>query len=354
MTLDEYRRKRSFKKTPEPAPEAPPEQKRSEARTASFFIQRHHARRLHYDLRLEAAGVLKSWAVPKGPTLDPGEKRLAVLVEDHPIDYGNFEGTIPEGNYGAGSVTVWDRGTYELLGEESFEQQMERGDLKFALTGHKLMGAFALARMKNRGKGNEWLLIKKKDFAAKPGWNAEDDTSSVVVPALDAARIPGARAAEMPAEIVPMLALPVSSAPEGPEWLFELKWDGVRALCFITKNGIRMSSRRGNRIEKQYPELARAPEYLAAESELLAAAVADWRGSQRSGANGKNPAGKFLCLRSALPERIRPAPDAAGRAQAIAAGRAEAEFHHPLLGALCRQRPQPAAVRPRTPDGRRG
>ncbi|PYX89304.1 MAG: DNA ligase D [Acidobacteria bacterium] len=269
MTLDEYRRKRSFKKTPEPAPEAPLEQKRAEAQTASFFIQRHHARRLHYDLRLEAGGVLKSWAVPKGPTLDPGEKRLAVLVEDHPIDYGSFEGTIPEGNYGAGSVTVWDRGTYELLGEESFEQQMERGDLKFTLHGHKLMGAFALARMKNRGKGNEWLLIKKKDFAAKPGWNAEDDPSSVVVPAVDAARIPGAHAAEMPAEIVPMLALPVGSAPEGPEWLFELKWDGVRALCFITKNGIRMSSRRGNRIEKQYPELARAPEYLAAESALL-------------------------------------------------------------------------------------
>src|SRR5437868_1567116 len=225
MTLDEYRRKRSFKKTPEPAPEAPLEQKRAEAQTASFFIQRHHARRLHYDLRLEAGGVLKSWAVPKGPTLDPGEKRLAVLVEDHPIDYGSFEGTIPEGNYGAGSVTVWDRGTYELLGEESFEQQMERGDLKFTLHGHKLMGAFALARMKNRGKGNEWLLIKKKDFAAQPGWNAEDDLRSAQGAAADPASAAGARKSRMPAELAPMLATPAARLPEGAEWLFELKWD---------------------------------------------------------------------------------------------------------------------------------
>ncbi|HZR29773.1 MAG TPA: DNA ligase D [Terriglobales bacterium] len=273
MSLDEYRRKRSFKKTPEPPPGSPKspsaEKPEATAQPARFYIQRHHARRLHYDLRLEAAGVLKSWAVPKGPTLDPGEKRLAVLVEDHPIDYGNFEGTIPEGNYGAGSVVVWDRGTYELIGEESFEQQMERGDLKFSLHGHKLMGAFALARMKDRGKGNEWLLIKKKDFAAKPGWNAEDDTSSVVERKVDAAAIPGAKLAEMPAEISPMLAAPVSAAPEGWEWLFELKWDGVRALCFLDKSGIRMSSRTGKKIEKQYPELARAADYVAAESVVL-------------------------------------------------------------------------------------
>src|SRR5205814_1965314 len=156
VALEEYRRKRDFRKTPEPAGAAAPHENTGAG--LSFVIQKHAARRLHYDFRLELDGVLKSWAVPKGPTLDPGEKRLAVLVEDHPIDYGSFEGTIPEGNYGAGSVTVWDRGTYELLGEESFEQQMERGDLKFTLHGHKLMGAFALARMKNRGKGNEWLL----------------------------------------------------------------------------------------------------------------------------------------------------------------------------------------------------
>src|SRR5205823_616944 len=174
MSLDEYRRKRRFEKTPEPAPSAA-----VAAATARFYVQRHHARRLHYDLRLEANGTLKSWAVPKGPTLDPEEKRLAVLVEDHPIDYGSFEGTIPQDNYGAGTVIVWDSGHYELIGDEPFEQQMERGDLKFNLHGQKLLGSFALVRLKASQKKNEWLLIKKKDFAAMPGWNAEDDISSV-------------------------------------------------------------------------------------------------------------------------------------------------------------------------------
>lgn len=263
MTLDEYRRKRSFDKTPEPPP------KPASSKGARFFVQRHHATRLHYDLRLEAGGTLKSWAVPKGPTLDPAEKRLAVLVEDHPIDYGNFEGTIPAGNYGAGSVTVWDRGTYELLGDESFEQQLERGDLKFQLHGHKLMGTFALARMKDRGKGNEWLLIKKKDFAAKPGWDAEDDTSSVVAGTVDPAAVPGAVRSEMPAEVSPMLAGIAAHPPEGPDWLFELKWDGVRALCFLTGKSMRLASRKGNKIEKQYPELANLQEHVAAETAIL-------------------------------------------------------------------------------------
>src|SRR5438067_4320705 len=144
MSLDEYRRKRRFEKTPEPAPSAAPQA------GARFYVQRHQARRLHYDLRLEADGALKSWAVPNGPTLDPAEKRLAVLVEDHPLEYGIFEGTIPDGNYGAGSVVVWDMGSYELIGDETFDAQLERGDLKFRLHGKKLMGAFALARMKGR------------------------------------------------------------------------------------------------------------------------------------------------------------------------------------------------------------
>src|SRR5881275_654804 len=154
MSLTDYSRKRRFSKTPEP----PPAQAREQANR--FCVQRHSATRLHYDLRLEVGGVLKSWAVPKGPTLDPKEKRLAVHVEDHPIEYGGFEGTIPAGNYGAGSVTLWDRGTYELLGEASAQAQLESGDFKFKLHGEKLMGEFALVRMKNRGKGNEWLLLK--------------------------------------------------------------------------------------------------------------------------------------------------------------------------------------------------
>ena len=264
MSLDEYRRKRRFEKTPEPAPSAA-----VAAATARFYVQRHRARRLHYDLRLEAEGVLKSWAVPKGPTLDPAEKRLAVLVEDHPLEYGNFEGTIPEGNYGAGSVSVWDRGSYQLLGKEPFAEQMQRGDVKFRLHGEKLLGDFALARMKDRGKGNEWLLIKKKDFAARPGWDAEDDLRSVQAAAVDPASVPGAVKSSMPAEIPPMLATPSASLPEGPEWLFELKWDGVRALLFWADGQVKLLSRTGRRIEKQYPELAEVSPALSGSSAIL-------------------------------------------------------------------------------------
>ena len=144
-----------------------------------YCVQRHHATHLHYDLRLEVGGALKSWAVPKGPTLDPAEKRLAMMVEDHPIEYGSFEGVIPKGNYGAGSVMLWDRGTYELLGDASAEEQLARGDFKFRLHGEKITGEFAIVRMK-RGKGNEWLLLKKKDAAAQPGWNTEDHAVSVL------------------------------------------------------------------------------------------------------------------------------------------------------------------------------
>ena len=167
MSLEEYRRKRVFSKTPEPEP------KLAEHKENRFFIQRHSARRLHYDLRLEMDGVLKSWALPQGPTLDPEIKRLAVHVEDHPLDYGNFEGTIPAGNYGAGKVTLWDRGTYEWLGEKSPDQQWRAGDLKLRFHGHKLAGEFALVRT-NRSKGKDWLLIKKKDFAVRPGWDSSN------------------------------------------------------------------------------------------------------------------------------------------------------------------------------------
>src|SRR5262249_3566534 len=147
--LEEYARKRSFDKTPEPAPQ------RVEPGSGNFFcIQRHDATRLHYDFRLEIDGVLKSWAVPKGPSLEPLSKHLAMHVEDHPLEYGTFEGNIPKGEYGGGSVMLWDRGTFELVGDTPGAAQIARGDLKFQLHGDKLNGEFALVLMKGRGKGN--------------------------------------------------------------------------------------------------------------------------------------------------------------------------------------------------------
>jgi bifunctional non-homologous end joining protein LigD len=178
MPLEEYVRKRSFEKTPEPKPSLTTSKQSAEA--PYFCVQRHDATRLHYDFRLEIDGVLKSWAVPKGPTLDPTVKRLAAHVEDHPIEYGSFEGNIPVGNYGAGSVMLWDRGTFELLGDLPGAAQIEKGDLKFRLHGEKLEGEFAIVHMKGRGKGNDWLLIKKRDAAAVPGWDVEDHATSVL------------------------------------------------------------------------------------------------------------------------------------------------------------------------------
>jgi bifunctional non-homologous end joining protein LigD len=169
MALEEYQRKRDFARTPEPAP-APGKGHRRPI----FVVQEHHASRLHYDFRLEADGVLKSWAVPKGPSLDPAQKRLAVRVEDHPLGYADFEGTIPEGHYGAGEVQVWDRGTYDNLladgpAPKTVAEGIAAGRLEFALHGRKLQGRFALVRMRGKGRGKEnWLLIKMKDEFARP------------------------------------------------------------------------------------------------------------------------------------------------------------------------------------------
>src|SRR5919107_1112412 len=166
MSLEEYVRKRKFDRTPEPAPgELKP--KPTQGR---YYVQRHDATRLHYDFRLEIGGTLKSWAVPKGPSLIPLQKNLAMHVEDHPLDYGEFEGNIPKGNYGAGSVMLWDFGTFDVLKDGNAEAQIAAGDLKINLHGTKVNGEFALVRMKGRGKGNEWLLIKKRDDFADPDW----------------------------------------------------------------------------------------------------------------------------------------------------------------------------------------
>jgi len=175
MSLSEYVRKRSFQSTPEPKPAGPS----LPATGNSFCVQRHDASRLHYDFRLEVDGTLKSWAIPKGPTLDPAPKRLAAMVEDHPLEYGSFEGNIPKGNYGAGSVMLFDRGSYEVLGDKTPQEQLARGDFKFKLHGEKLNGEFAIVLMKGRGKGNEWLLLKKKDAEARPGWDIEQYAYSV-------------------------------------------------------------------------------------------------------------------------------------------------------------------------------
>lgn len=189
MGLEEYKRKRRFEETPEPPPKL---EKKSGHR---FVVQKHRATRLHYDFRLEMEGVLKSWAVPKGPSLNPGDKRLAMQVEDHPVSYFDFEGTIPEGNYGAGTVMVWDVGTWEPLSpvpvngkylpgtEKEAAAMLDKGDLKFRLHGQRLNGDFALVHIRSRrsgSKGNEWLLIKKHDEHEVPGYDAEEFDSSVL------------------------------------------------------------------------------------------------------------------------------------------------------------------------------
>jgi bifunctional non-homologous end joining protein LigD len=327
-SLKEYARKRSFDKTPEPGPAAGP---KSQPGKLQFCVQRHHASHLHYDLRLEVDGVLKSWAVPKGPTLDPDQKRLAMMVEDHPIEYGGFEGVIPEGNYGAGSVMLWDRGVYDVLGDLPPDRQLQRGDFKFRLHGEKLSGEFALVRMQRRGsssKGNEWLLIKKRDASAQPGWDPEDHAESVLTgrtqeeiarqlkprrrgtrakksapkeedPAARSnrssrAKAPGgrskaagrapagvdfpaaARRAPMPPFIAPMLAVLGKGDPPGesPDWVYEIKWDGVRALCFIDGGKVRLISRNGNAMDRQYPELSVLPHHVRARQAILDGEIA--------------------------------------------------------------------------------
>src|SRR5258708_25165545 len=188
---------------------------------------------------MEIGGAVASWGVPKGPTLKPSEKRLAMHVEDHPLDYGNFEGTIPAGNYGAGSVMLWDRGTYELLGDLPAKAQLDRGDFKFRLHGAKLKGEFAIVLMKGRGKGNEWLLLKKKDAEARPGWDVEAYAQSVLTgrtqeeiaknveapeigskaPGRHAhanlSSVPGAVRAPMPKNLTPMTSVLTDTPPTG-------------------------------------------------------------------------------------------------------------------------------------------
>ena len=290
MALTPYRKKRRFEQTPEPPGE---EEKSAAARGAAprFVVQRHDARRLHYDLRLEVDGVLKSWAVPKGPSLHPNDKRLAVQTEDHPLEYGDFEGVIPEGNYGAGAVQIWDHGTYQSAGAP--REQLDQGELKFILQGKRLRGSFVLVRTRPspagpKPKRPEWLLIKHRDGAAEESWDAGDHVESSVsgrtlaeirdgAPALRPASLSPAAAIEgavespspRPARPAPMLAMLLEKPFAAPDWIFELKWDGVRAAADIHAGDVRFYSRAGLDVTSHYPELAVLPERLRASDALL-------------------------------------------------------------------------------------
>jgi bifunctional non-homologous end joining protein LigD len=175
MALEEYRKKRNFTETPEPAGKE--KESRRSAKRPIFVVQKHQATSLHYDFRLEIGGVLVSWAVPKGPSLNPADKRLAIQTEDHPIEYANFEGIIPEGQYGAGTVMVWDKGTYDTDPDGSAAEQLAQGELKFSLYGKKLQGGFVLIRTGLRSAGargqRSWLLIKRQDEHADRSWKID-------------------------------------------------------------------------------------------------------------------------------------------------------------------------------------
>jgi len=327
MSLDTYRKKRDLGKTPEPdastAPAGP---------TLRFVVQKHAASHLHYDFRLELDGVLKSWAIPKGPSLDPSLKRLAMMVEDHPYDYRTFEGTIPKGNYGAGEVIVWDEGIYHAPGlshgpesEEKLRAGLQKGDLKFVLDGHKLKGEFALVRIKS-DKGNSWLLIKKKDQWATSEDVTRDDSSVLseatlgdvrrggepvatsgassssgphtaspaapttaatsVAPvhrAAPAADLPPAASTDvgrsghpdpMPRDVKPMLATLVEEPFDGPEWVFEIKQDGYRAIAELRQGVVQLYSRNNLSFNRKFPSIAHSLQSLRADAVLDGEVVA--------------------------------------------------------------------------------
>jgi bifunctional non-homologous end joining protein LigD len=299
MGLDEYNRKRDFKVTSEPAGKMGAKRQQGEPRT--YVIQKHAASRLHYDFRLELDGVLKSWSVPKGPSLDPTVKRLAVEVEDHPMEYGGFEGIIPKGQYGGGTVLLWDRGVWAPQGDA--EKDLRKGELKFVLQGEKLSGGFALIKLKgkpNKRPGSSaqaypddrgWLLIKEKDpgarpekeldiTAARPESVATQRTLEEIAAdrsyvwhsnreRLDAAAVEGARAATLP-ESIPLQAAHVARAvPDGDEWLHEIEIEGERIVCRGEKGRMRLLDRAGEDWTKRAPAIAGAANLLPATSLIV-------------------------------------------------------------------------------------
>jgi bifunctional non-homologous end joining protein LigD len=309
MSLEQYHRKRHFEQTSEP------KGGRLVEGGGQYLIQKHDASRLHYDFRLELDGVLKSWAVPKGPSLDPGKKLLAVHVEDHPLEYGSFEDVIPQGEYGGGTVMLWDRGTWEPEGDAT--ETYRRGKLVFRLHGERLKGQWALIRMGGKAgqDGKNWLLKKLDDEEARP---AEDDdilswlTTSVATgrtmeqiannrkpakkptsktrrpkkPAaserpdlrirrpstprsLDPSRLAGARRAAMPEKIAPELPTLVEKVPQGTGWLHELKLDGYRMIGVVRDHKASLITRRGHDWTHRFPTIAAALRELADRSAIF-------------------------------------------------------------------------------------
>ncbi|WP_372084066.1 DNA ligase D [Tistrella mobilis] len=252
--LDSYRRKRRFDRTPEPEARSG---RTPEGGRLTYAIQKHDARRLHYDLRLEWAGVLKSWAITRGPSLDPRQKRLAVRTEDHPLAYAGFEGQIPAGQYGAGEVVLWDRGHWEPVGDA--EDGLAAGRLDFILHGERLHGRFVLVRMKPAAKAGRapekaenWLLIKRDDADADPtGEVTRRHPGSVAVQ-------PKREAAPLPGFVAPMLATLTDRPPRGPGWVFEIKLDGYRALAAVSGGRAVIRTRSGLDWTDRFPGIARA------------------------------------------------------------------------------------------------
>ncbi|WP_069263708.1 DNA ligase D [Paraburkholderia nodosa] len=292
--LEVYEQKRRFDETPEPRGRTARRSAKPREGEGSFVIQRHDARRLHYDFRLELDGTLKSWAIPKGPSLDPTVKRLAVHVEDHPLEYGSFEGRIPEGSYGAGTVAIWDHGVWRPEGGlRGAREGYAQGKLKFTLEGERLHGGWALVRSPmHDGKQESWLLIKQRDDEAVPEDEfhvVEDEpaTSKTSKTSKKGARagnrgakqeaataLEGAVRASMPETLAPELATPVDAPPHGDNWLYEMKFDGYRVLARIDrhargKGDVRIFTRTGNDWTAKFPRQVQALRALKVESAWL-------------------------------------------------------------------------------------
>jgi bifunctional non-homologous end joining protein LigD len=290
VPLETYRSKRNFSRTPEPEPGTVGEG------SGRFVVQRHRATRLHYDLRLEIGGVLVSWAVPRGPTLDPDQRRMAMRTEDHPVEYFDFEGTIPAGEYGAGDVIVWDWGTFTPEETDDPAAALAAGELKFRLDGERLRGRYTIIQtggkrdaFDRRSEPAQWLLIHKRDEAAVSGWDAEEHPTSVktsrtndevaagveprmVAPPPSVEEEPdlsAARPAALPDFVRPMLATLTEGAFDDPGWLYEIKWDGYRVEAVVHPKGVRLWTR--NRIDAAgyFPDLAGPPNWIEAREAVV-------------------------------------------------------------------------------------